>query len=87
MNLLAELKVQQSLAKKKFIDFHLYWTEKNNRNSIAMDTFSQIISAMPDSSIKSNVEELFLSIKKGRPDFSQVKTRSCKKYFLKLNIN
>ena len=72
--LLAELKVQQATANKKFINFHLYWTDKNNRTSFAMKQFKRMINSMPPSSTKSTVEELFLSIHKGRPKFLKVKT-------------
>ena len=72
MNLLAELKIQQSLSKKKFFNTHLYWTDRNNSNSLAMEKFNQIISSIPDSPVRQIVEEMFLSIKKGRPDFYNV---------------
>ena len=72
MNLLAELKIQQSLSKTKFFNTHLYWTDKNNTDLIAMEKFNEILSSIPDSPVKNLVEDMFLSIKKGRPDFSDV---------------
>lgn len=72
VNLLAELKIQQSLANQKFIDIHLYWTNKNCENSIAMQKFSSFISSMSNNQLKQTIEELFNGINKGRPNFSEV---------------
>ena len=72
MNLLAKLSIQQSLSKQKFIDIHLYWTERNRRNSITMKKFIQMISSIPNSPVREILEKMFLNIKKGRPDFAEV---------------
>jgi hypothetical protein len=78
MNLLAELELQQSLTNEKFIDIHLFWTDKNCENSVAMQKFSQIIASMPDTNLRGKIEEMFKRIQKGRPNFREVK---------KLNFN
>ena len=72
MNLIAELIMQQSLKNEKFIDIHLYCTDKNCENSIVMKNFSNIISSMPETNLRSKIEEMFKGIQKKRPDFSHV---------------
>jgi hypothetical protein len=72
MNLLAVLIMQQSLTTEKFIDIHLYWTDKNCKNSPAMTKFSNIISSMPDTNLRLTIEEMFKGIHRNRPNFSNV---------------
>jgi NADPH oxidase len=72
MNLLAVLTMQQSLTTEKFIDIHLYWTDKNCENSTAMKKFSNIISSMPDTNLRLTIEEMFKGIHRSRPNFSNV---------------
>jgi hypothetical protein len=72
LNLLAELKVQQSMSKQKFIGMHLYMTDSKYRNSSFMQLLADIISSIPDVSMRRIVEEMFLNIKKGRPNWTSV---------------
>jgi hypothetical protein len=72
LNLLAELKVQQTMSKQKFIEMHLYMTDSNYRNSSFMQLLADIISLIPDVSLRRIVKEMFLNIKKGRPSWTTV---------------
>ena len=72
MNLLAELKVQQSMSKQKFIEMHLFMTDTKFRNSDFMTLLTDIIASIPDAKMRSIVEEMFLNIKKGRPNWPNV---------------
>ena len=75
MNILAALKIQESLANSNFINIHLYWTDKNCENSIAMQNFNKNIASMPDSSLRKTIEEMLKGINRGRPKFSEVHNR------------
>ncbi len=71
MNLLAELKVQQFLSKQKFIEMHLYMTDSKLRETNSMKLLQDIVVSISDISMRKKVEEMYLKINKGRPNWAK----------------
>lgn len=69
-----------------FIEFHLYWTDKNTDNSIAMKTFNELTSKIENVEGKQKIEDLLKTINKGRPKFNEVNYIFIKKKFLNLSL-
>ena len=60
------------MSKQKFIEMHLFMTDTKFRNSTFMTLLTDIIASIPDAKMRSIVEEMFLNIKKGRPNWANV---------------
>ena len=60
------------MSAEKFIEIHLYMTNSENSPSNGTRILANILSSIPDNSMRSIVQEMFMNIRKGRPKWSNV---------------
>jgi hypothetical protein len=72
------------MSKQKFIEMHLYMTDSKFRETNSMKLLQEIVSSIPDISMRKIVEEMHLKINKGRPNWAKVILNFSNKMFIHL---
>lgn len=75
MDLLVELELQQIISTKKFIDFHLYCTDKKMDQSLVLKELTRMASNICDLEKRKKAEAMLKQIQRGRPKFDKVNRR------------